>query len=138
MQTNVRQNCNQVMESYEAMGAHFLDEAEDAVNTAMGRHPTGLGEALCAVGSVGEIMKGLAYIVGTLEIEYRSLAGAGHRLRFQPYPGEPNQTTDDARDELLRLLAAVRTQLENSTVPTVERVTYLAARLRESPQTRRP
>jgi len=120
------------------MGRHFLDDAEDAVNTAMGRHPAGLGEALGGIGSVGEILKGLAYIVGTLEIEYRSLAGAGDRLRFEPYPGEPNQSTDDVRDELLRLLAAVRTQLENSTVPTVERVTYLAARLRESPQTRRP
>jgi len=54
------------------------------------------------------------------------------------YQDHGNQSTDDARDELLRLLAAVRTQLENSAVPTVERVTYLAARLRESPRTHRP
>ncbi len=117
---------------------HFLDATEDAVNTAMGRQPRGVGELLGGVGGLEEIMKGLAYIVETLEYGYRNLPTVAGDLQYVVYPGEPDRDADEVRTELLDGLNSVKRQLESTTIPALQRSAFLAARLREGTQGRQP
>ena len=108
---------------------HFMDPIDDAVNAAQLHSPRGIGELLNTVGTLEDVLKGLAYIVGSAEYGYGAVPTAAGGLAYRSYPGEENVEPDVAKSELLRLLADIRAALENQVLPAVGRAAHLAARL---------
>ena len=108
---------------------HFMDPIDDAVNAAQLHNPCGTAELLNTVGTLEDVLKGLAYIVGSVEYGYRAVPTAEHGLAFRRYAGEENVEPDLAKAELLQLLADVRAVLEDQALPAVGQAARLAARL---------
>ena len=108
---------------------HFMDPIDDAVNAAQLHSPSGTTELLGTVGALEDVLKGLAYIMGSAEYGYRAVATAAEGLSYRTYPGEGNVEPDEAKAELLQLLADVRANLESHVLPAVGRAAHIAARL---------
>lgn len=106
-----------------------MDPIEDAVNDAMLHAPRSTTDLSGTVGALEEVLKGLAYIVGSVEYGYSAVPTAEDGLAFTLYPSEEILEPALARAELLQLLADVRAALEDQALPAVSRAAHLAARL---------
>ena len=116
---------------------HFMDAVEDAVNAAVGHQPRGAAELHGAVGAFEEVMKGLAYIMVSLEYGYRGLPDGPEELIFETYAGESPRSASEAKARVLELLSQVHQQLAESTLPQLEQVAAVTARLAEPRDRRR-